>query len=274
MIDFYGGGANIPAAKYYGAEPKHNVPHWPPAGSADGGMLDRASNPQRVPGVTPPPYAEYAKRARWLVYQSTWAVVGTTSVRLQGHPWGNVRSTADLVNPKCAKPDPLCCSTGLPVIYVPDPDPTAVDLGKDSRATLTFSDAALPERTDAKGTCGGMDSEDPTCARLTLSGRLRPLGGSELDLAKLSLGARHPLAPWLSSKGAHTGGKWYTMDIESLVFLDFYGGPAKLTVQDYLSAPPAQNSDTVGATSQRRSCSNEDDDDDHGDDEKPETILA
>merc|ERR1719171_2797362 len=143
--------------------------------------------------------------------------------------------------------------TGLPVVYIPDPDPTAVNLGKDSRATLTFSEAALPVRTGAKGTCGGMDSEDPTCARLTLNGRLRPLteDSSDLEQAKLSLGARHPLAPWLAEKGAHTGGKWYTMDIESLVFLDFYGGPAKLTVEEYLAALPqrGEGTDTVCGTS-------------------------
>jgi hypothetical protein len=88
--------------------------------------------------------------------------------------------------------------------------------------------------------------------------------GMELARAKLSLGARHPLAPWLSSKGAHTGGKWYTLDLDSLVFLDFYGGPAKLTVKEYLSAEALENTDTGSATD------NNDDDDD----EQIKTVLA
>ena len=122
------------------------------------------------------------------------------------------------------------------MVYVPDPDPTAVDLGKDSRATLTFSDAALPARLDEKGPCGGMDSEDPTCARLTLTGRLRPLADAELDLAKLSLGARHPLAPWLAAGGAHTGGAYFRLALEEVQFLDYYGGLAKLSVEEFLAA--------------------------------------
>jgi len=52
------------------------------------------------------------------------------------------------------------------------------------------------------------------------------------------LGARHPFAPWLAKGGAHTGGTYYTIDVSSLVFLDSYGGPAKLSVEDYLAASP------------------------------------
>ena len=37
----------------------------------------------------------------------------------------------------------------------------------------------LPQRLTGKGTCGGMDSEDPTCARLVLSGTLRALSTQE-----------------------------------------------------------------------------------------------
>ena len=44
--------------------------------------------------------------------------------------------------------------------------------------------------------------------------------------------------PWLAKGGAHTGGTYYTIDVSSLVFLDYYGGPAKLTVKDYLAASP------------------------------------
>merc|ERR1719331_1268494 len=57
MIDFYGGGATIPAEKYYAAKPRHNVPHWPPA---EGIALDGAPTPKL--GEKPPPYMKYAER--------------------------------------------------------------------------------------------------------------------------------------------------------------------------------------------------------------------
>ena len=69
----------------------------------------------------------------------------------------------------------------------------------------------------------------------TANGELAVAGrvGKRLQHA---LGARHPLAPWLAHGGAHTGGKYYTIEISSLQFLDFYGGYAKLSVEEYLGA--------------------------------------
>ena len=48
------------------------------------------------------------------------------------------------------------------------------------------------------------------------------------------------------------------MDIESLEFFDFYGGPAKLTVQEYLAAQAGDNTD----------------DDDNDEDENAKIVLA
>ena len=60
-------------------------------------------------------------------------------------------------------------------MYLPTPDPTSIDIAADAHCALSFSEAALPQRLTGKGTCGGMDSEDATCARLVLSGTLRAL---------------------------------------------------------------------------------------------------
>ena len=85
----------------------------------------------------------------------------------------------------------------------------------------------------------GMDAEDPTCARIHLVGKLVALTtNASIAQAKADLGARHPLAPWLAAGGAHTGGAYYTIDVTSLTFLDFYGGPAKLSLKEYLAAEP------------------------------------
>ena len=84
-------------------------------------------------------------------------------------------------------------STGLPVMYLPTPDPTSVDIAADAHCSLAFSEAALPQRLTGNGTCGGMDAEDPTCARLVLSGKLTYISPiSPLYLLQLRL-SPHPL---------------------------------------------------------------------------------
>lgn len=223
MIDFYGGGAaGLTAKLYYAAKPRHNVPHWPPTAAATSTSASTAS--------VPPPWSEPAKRARWLAYHSLWASVGTVSVHLHGKPWGNVRSVADGVGAN---------STGLPFLYVPTPDPTSIDIKANPSVTLSLSEAALSERVAAGRICGGKDAEDPTCARLHISGTIKALTkASDIAKAEAAFSSRHPLAPWLGGGGAHTGGAYYTIAPTSLAFLDYYGGPAKLSVAEYLAASP------------------------------------
>jgi len=247
MIDFYGGGGDVKVSDFLAAKAEHNVPSWPPmhgyqyrigehhdSQHGERGAFhqhDRTSASLFV--AEPPPWNQIAARARWLVYHSIWGSVGTTSVHLKGAPWGGMRSMADGLGKN---------STGIPALYIPTPDPLAINLRKDSHATLSFSEAALTERFSSNGTCGGRDTEDPTCAQITLSGQLRALSKpSEIKQAEINLGQRHPLAPWLAAGGDHTGGKYYTMDIDHIMFLDYYGGPARLTVADYLAASPTSH---------------------------------
>ena len=229
MIDFYGGGADITPSKYLAAKPRHNVPSWPPSSPAADVPASVASAVPNTP--PPPPWNHTAARARWLVYHSLWTSVGTISVHLRGKPWGNVRAVADGVGRN---------STGLPVLYLPTPDPTTVDVGANPHVTLSFSEASLSERaTPRGGACGGTDAEDPTCARLHMHGTLRPLTRPEEKAAAVvKLCTRHPLATWLCKGGAHTGGAYYTIKLSKLVFLDYYGGQANLSVNDYLSPAP------------------------------------
>ena len=80
---------------------------------------------------------------------------------------------------------------------------------------------------------------DPQCARLHMRATLTPLTSkADIKQAEIDLGQRHPLAPWLASGGAHTGGTYYKVAPTALVFLDYYGGPAHLTVADYLAVKP------------------------------------
>ena len=236
MIDFYGGGGEVDIKLYSAAQPKHDVPTFPPHGGGGGGgggghhNGSAAAAPRTQLGAAvaaPPPASNAAARARWLVTNSMWTAVSTVSVHLPGKPWANVRSMADGTGQN---------STGLPVMYLPTPDPSSIDIAADAHCALSFSEAALPQRLTGKGTCGGMDSEDPTCARLVLSGKLRALSTqAEINQAMIDLGERHPKAPWLAQGGAHTGGKYFQLDLASLSFLDTYGGFAKLSVADYLA---------------------------------------
>ena len=69
--------------------------------------------------------------------------VSTTSVRLNGAAWGNIRSIVD-----GAASTTLEDSTGTPVFYLPTPDPTNVDVLHDTTIALSFSEASLSERLD------------------------------------------------------------------------------------------------------------------------------
>ncbi len=54
-------------------------------------------------------------------------------------------------------------STGTPFFYLSKLDPTPNDLERDPRCSFSLSEAPI-------GTCGSTDVENPTCARLTLTG--------------------------------------------------------------------------------------------------------
>jgi len=236
MIDFYGGGAHIPPEEYYAATPRHNVP--PSAAST---AATAATTTATAAAATAPPARDRssASLARWLVYHSGWSSLGTVSVRLGGRPWSNVRSVADGLGAN---------STGKPVLYLPFPDPSYRDIEAEPRASLSFSQASLAgaahglaggQASPPPPTCGGVDPEDPTCARLHLYGTLRPLTTkADVESAEARFCARHPHARWLCEGGAHTGGRYYAIEPTSLVFFDDYGGAAALSVAEYLAASP------------------------------------
>lgn len=54
---------------------------------------------------------------------------------------------------------------GIPYFYLTTLDPTAAYALKDSRSSLTISEYPV-------GTCGKTDPENPTCAKITLSGKV------------------------------------------------------------------------------------------------------
>lgn len=58
--------------------------------------------------------------------------------------------------------------SGVPYFYLTTLDPTARYALKDQRSSLTISEYPI-------GTCGKADPENPTCAKLTLTGKVNDL---------------------------------------------------------------------------------------------------
>lgn len=55
--------------------------------------------------------------------------------------------------------------SGIPYFYLTTLDPTARNAFKDERASFTVSEYPL-------GTCGKVDPMNPTCSRITLTGKV------------------------------------------------------------------------------------------------------
>lgn len=229
MIANFGGGGTIPTDDYYSATPAHH----PVVGFGNRKTKQIDSSRKLVR----PEFKSAAAHARWLVAQSLWTTVSTdASDRLEdGLAWGNIRSVTD---GEC-----IFASTGLPVFYLPSPDPTAVDVVANSNIALSFTEASLPDLVGEDGkVCGGADPEDPTCAKISIHGTARKLPESEMEYALKSFGTTHPRGSWLSSGGAHTGGNYYTIEITGMEFFRNYGGMADVEVEDYLSWKPESSS--------------------------------
>ncbi|BAF19169.1 uncharacterized protein [Oryza sativa Japonica Group] len=167
-------------------------------------------------GGKPAP-TEAAATARWLAAQNTWGVLSTISSDLSGAPFGNVVSYSDGVPGE---------SHGIPYFYLTTLDPTARDALEDERTSFTLSEFPL-------GTCGKIDPENPTCAKLTLTGKLKLIDpqSSEADLAKEALFTKHPeMEGW--PKNHHF--QIFKLEIKNIFLIDWFGGPKPISPTEYL----------------------------------------
>ena len=211
MIANFGGGGDVTSEEYHAAEPEtHNI--------MGGSSVDAMD----VLNKEPPAWEDYAARARWIVHHSLFTSVSTRTD--DDTTFGNIRSITD--------GETLAKSTGLPKFYLPDVDPTAVDIQNENKLVLTFSEAALAQLVNDDGeTCSGQMAGMPTCAQLSLYGKAIP--NEDTDVLE-HFGSYHPLAPWLAEGGSHMSGNYYTLEIEKIVLLDYFGGPKEVDVQEYL----------------------------------------
>ncbi|KAI3713198.1 hypothetical protein L1987_71771 [Smallanthus sonchifolius] len=154
--------------------------------------------------------------ARWLVSENTWGVLSTIADDLGGAPFGDVVSYSD--------GEPYH-GTGIPYFYLTTLDPTARYALKDHRSSFTISEYPL-------GTCGKIDPENPTCSKITLTGKLNEVEAKseEAGMAKKALFSKHvEMKNWPKD---HTF-KVYKLDIEDIFLIDFYGGSKSVTVDQY-----------------------------------------
>lgn len=158
-----------------------------------------------------------AASARWLVSQNSWGVLNTISSDLGGAPFGNVVSFSDGLPGK---------GSGIPYFYLTTLDPTAKNALQDQRSSFTISEYPL-------GTCGKKDPENPSCAKITLTGKLKVLkeNSKEAEIAKSALFVKHPeMRGW--PKGHNF--QFFKLDIEDIFLINWFGGPKPLTVDQYL----------------------------------------
>merc|ERR1712032_1608516 len=130
--------------------------------------------------------------ARWLVHWSDYGVAATicsekrSGCPKEGDPFGNIMAIAD---------GTWAYSTGVIITYLPDVDPSQVDLAADPHMTITFTEKALP------GGCVG-ETEDPPCARLTISGKMTKVPPEHVNEAKKALFSKHPsMKTWPADHG-------------------------------------------------------------------------
>ncbi|KAG3112006.1 hypothetical protein PI124_g8813 [Phytophthora idaei] len=188
--------------------------------AAVGSEIYSAETTSLVPDdVDSGPFAKlHAKHARMLVHANVWGIMATTSVTFGGSAFANVVSYSDGVG--LAKED----ATGTLFFYLSVDDFTAMDLKANPNATVALSKA----QGGAKACL--MDAEDPTCWRLSLTGRVVPVKESQRNYAERVVFSKHPqMKHWPT----HHDFRFYVLEIEHIVFLDFYGPAQHIPVSDY-----------------------------------------
>ncbi|KAF5185492.1 Creg1 [Thalictrum thalictroides] len=172
---------------------------------------------RRLRSISKPDPDDGVGYARWLASQNTWGVLSTISLELKGAPFGNIVSFSDGLPDK---------GSGIPYFYLTALDPTARNALMDERASLAISEFPT-------GSCGKKDPENPSCAKLTLSGKLKLIKGNTKDaeIAASALFTKHPeMKGWPQNHNFN----FYKLDIEDIFLINWFGGPKPITVDQYL----------------------------------------
>lgn len=168
-----------------------------------------------------PVWTDGPKMARWLVHKNDWGSLATVSRHLSSHKqpiaYSNAVSFSD---------GPVDNATGRLLFYLTPMDASAYDLQENPWATLAVAEAQLPHA------CSGTDPEDPTCAKVSLSGRLVAVQKDDIPAAEELMFSRHPA---MRSWPVGHNFTLYEMDIKYIRLLDFYGGAKDIKPGDYFA---------------------------------------
>jgi hypothetical protein len=138
------------------------------------------------PSPQPPQPDEVAKMARYIMRNSDWVSVATTSTQkaIQGYPFVSLKSVSD---------GTASNSTGVPYLYMTDMDVSGKDIEKDNRCTIL---ASLAESEYCKQK--NFDPQDPRCAKLIITGKMVKVDkdSSEYEFGQNALFSKHPSMKW------------------------------------------------------------------------------
>eukprot|EP00882_Tetradesmus_deserticola_P004166 GHRQ01004401.1.p1 GENE.GHRQ01004401.1~~GHRQ01004401.1.p1 ORF type:complete len:232 (+),score=65.60 GHRQ01004401.1:273-968(+) len=181
-----------------------------------------------------PAHTEHAKLARWLVHSAAWGTISAWDAT-NHRPVGGVASVSD------GPPDN---ATGRLFFYMTPMDESTQLVTSYPSCSLTIAEAQLQPHG-----CGDTDPEDPTCARITVIGRMRSLDtAAETDAAAEALFSRHAaMRRWPSDHGF----TFFELQVEEVHMLDWYGGMHVIPASEYYAAnllPPS----TTGVEQQQR----------------------
>ncbi|KAL7100778.1 hypothetical protein ACP275_08G016400 [Erythranthe tilingii] len=172
-----------------------------------------------TPLPTPPSPAavelQAAYDARRLINSSVWGVVSSLNYKNGNSPFGNILSYSD-------------GGRGTPYFYLTLLDGAIANFsGADARSSLTVGQFAL-------GTCGIQDPQEPSCAKVTLTGLLQKLDPSSKEgkFANATLFERHPRFSKLPPVAKF---QLYKLKISEVFVLNTYGDPKYPTVKSYYS---------------------------------------
>eukprot|EP00879_Flechtneria_rotunda_P021972 GHRR01023172.1.p1 GENE.GHRR01023172.1~~GHRR01023172.1.p1 ORF type:complete len:224 (+),score=68.71 GHRR01023172.1:185-856(+) len=165
-----------------------------------------------------PQHTEHAKLARWLVHLNSWGSLSTTSP--QATAGGGTVSYADGAEDN---------ASGRLFFYLTPMDETAQHIQEHPTCAFIISEAQM-----LPSGCDHRDPEDPTCARITILGRMEQIESqTDKQAATAALFSRHPVMQgWPDDHGF----QFYELHVQEIHILDWYGGMHILPADEYFAA--------------------------------------